>query len=205
MTDKAQVKSEGIALAKTIAEYQNDVRFKDSTTEFLLAQAKPGLTSMDAQGMQCGEGIPPAPPVSSQSAKNSQEFRILPLLMWGGSKSRFSNFHFSFCPHPRFRLYAAVFFGLDFRHFIQNNCSSAKTVGIHSPKLPFFYILKPSMADRKCCCFTLIVLGCAVLFILLLLFTLLLLYIPLSPTVLFFGLLQRALLWTPKISPSSPN
>lgn len=203
MTDKAQVKSEGIALAKTIAEYQNDVRFKDSTTEFLLAQAKPGLTSMDAQGMQCGEGIPPAPPVSSQSAKNSQEFRILPLLM-GGIKAQVLQFSLFFLSTPTFSVICGSFFWLEFRHFMQNNCSSAKTVGIRSPKLPFF-LLKPSMADRKYCRFTLIVLGCAVLFILLLLFTLLLLYIPLSPTVLFFGLLQRALLWTPKISPSSPN
>eukprot|EP00667_Euglena_gracilis_P003448 EG_transcript_3459 len=41
--DVSQLKAEGIVLAETICEYQNDVRFKDSTTEFRLAKKKPGV------------------------------------------------------------------------------------------------------------------------------------------------------------------
>eukprot|EP00668_Euglena_longa_P011075 GGOE01013432.1.p1 GENE.GGOE01013432.1~~GGOE01013432.1.p1 ORF type:complete len:1134 (+),score=292.86 GGOE01013432.1:137-3403(+) len=44
--DESQRKEEGIALARTIVEYQNDVRFKDSTTEFLLARKKTGAVAI---------------------------------------------------------------------------------------------------------------------------------------------------------------
>eukprot|EP00667_Euglena_gracilis_P000689 EG_transcript_688 len=42
--DESQVKAEGLTLARAVAIHQNTVRFNTSSTEFLLAQKKPGVT-----------------------------------------------------------------------------------------------------------------------------------------------------------------
>lgn len=42
--DRLQVQAEGVNLTRTIAVAQNEVRFADSSTEFVLARKKPGVT-----------------------------------------------------------------------------------------------------------------------------------------------------------------